>query len=481
MADQANAVEEASSSWWIVIALFFSVLAVIGAVIVASTVFVQIRSQIQQLQLDYKTAVGPKGYTGAQGEYGMLGIIGMAGPAGAVGGNPPAGPTGVSGTNVSVGARGPAGAIHIGVTGATGPRMNTGPTGPTGPVGRTGLQGAQGVRGQFGETGMTGATGASGAPGVAGVTGATGHTGMTGVLGETGGTGASGETGLPGFDRDTGATGARGGTGDTGPDGPFTNTGPTGPESLDFGVSALDAGSLSVATDRGLEIMTGFCYAQLMLPNPSPTAPGFMGINTQTMGGRKYFQDGLSVTGAGFFAIPVIGTGGAMLYTNSTGGVTGWYAQTGPIPSTIVMRDNLGRISSNGDVTLQFLQMGKNDTQAVTAVSVAVTWNVIQFIGLVNIVNGTTFSCPVPGIYNISWTLNSSTPTMVQGVQTWIVTTSYTGTYIKSQTVDPAINGAITIPMYQPNDLIQIFASSTLTDTFITGGTLSISLVQTFP
>jgi len=132
-----------------------------------------------------------------------------------------------------------------GGTGVTGPTGFTGCTGPTGPQGIDGTANNTGATGPTGYTGFTGPQGDTGNTGTTGPIGYTGATGPQGIDGTATSTGATGSTGY------TGATGSQGDTGNTGTTGPIGYTGPTGPDGTSVNTGATGPTGPGVNLNQG--------------------------------------------------------------------------------------------------------------------------------------------------------------------------------------------------------------------------------------
>lgn len=216
----------------------------------------------------------------------------------------------------------------IGYTGSQGYTGSKGDTGFTGSKGDTGFTGSQGFTGSKGDTGFTGSLGFTGSKGDIGFTGSAstvaGPIGAQGPIGYTGSTGA-GFTGSQGAQGPIGYTGSIGFTGSTGPTGPQGITGFTG--------------------STGAQGPIGFTGSQ-----------GYTG-SASTVAGPTGPQGPIGYTGS---AGTIGGTGGQIIYRNSSNVVTGSAGLTydgvsikvnGNLESTYQAGDEGGEIFLNRPVT----------------------------------------------------------------------------------------------------------------------------------
>lgn len=230
--------------------------------------------------VDYQSAAGPQGETGAQGPQGDTGSTGPQGLQGDAGNSGPQGSQGATGSQGPQGEDGATG--PQGTQGDTGAQGDTGPQGPQGPQGDQGQaivgpQGSQGDTGAQGVQGTAGAQGATGAQGPQGDTGAQGPQGTTGATGPQGAAGAQGSTGATGPQGPQGNAGAQGSAGATGPQGTQGVTGATGPQGAQGA-----AGAQGATGAQGPQGEAGYDRWDLTTGDSTP-ATGFVYLNNSAV------------------------------------------------------------------------------------------------------------------------------------------------------------------------------------------------------
>jgi len=341
-----------------------------------------------ELDVSFRSSVGPTGDSGPQGPPGQTGATGPPGPTGATGAAStvpgPAGPAGAIGpAGAASTVAGPTGAAStvpgpVGPTGAAstvpGP---TGPAGPTGPIGPTGA--ASTVPGPTGPTGaastVPGPTGPTGAastvPGPTGPAGPTGPTGPTGaasiVPGPTGPTGAASTVPGP-----TGPAGAASTVpGPTGPAGPTGPTGPTGAASIVPGPTG-PTGPIGPAGPSGGLSQYGYIYNTGAQTIPLGAAVVFdtngiltsgithtAGLAPITLSAPGDYKVAFSISGVGSDQFTVF-LNGVPLSTATYGSGAGTQQNNGQVIVAIVAGDvlTLQNYTSAAAVALQTLAGG---------------------------------------------------------------------------------------------------------------------------